>query len=263
MKSEYNSKSCIYEGRVFHSRKSPKNHNFKYHVFYLHINLNDINKKSQSKLLSFNKFNIFSFYDKDHGPSDCKNINKWVKNLLKKNDIKYNIKSIYLLTYPRILGYVFNPLSVFTCLDNKGKVVVQIYEVHNTFKQRYFYIVENSFNKLNHENVYKKEFHVSPFMSMAGNYKFKSYMKNNNINIFIKYSSKKESFIASFTGKEKELCNVNLLYYFLKIPFMTLKIIVGIHYEAIILYLKGVKYFKCPKPKSTNFIKYFRKDKCG
>ena len=141
----------------------------------------------------------------------------------------------------------------------KHLVISKLHEVHNTFKQRYFYIVKDSFNKKYHNNLYKKQFHVSPFMSMEGNYKFKSFIKKEKISIFIEYLSKKEKFVASFTGTEKKLNNVNLLLYFLKIPLMTIKIIIGIHFEAIILYLKGIKFFKCPKPKSINFIKYFRK----
>ncbi len=158
---------------------------------------------------------------------------------------------------------MFNPLSIYSCLDKKGSIIAQIYEVHNTFNQRYFYIVENSYDVKNHANVYKKKFHVSPFMSMKGSYKFKSFVKNDKIYLLINYNSKKESFLASFTGKRQELSDIKLLTNFLKIPIMTVKIIVGIHYEAIILYFKKVRYFKCPNPSNINFVKYFRKDKCG
>ncbi len=262
MKNKYKFNNSVYEGKVFHSRKKPKKHSFRYHVFYLHLNLNNI-KKKKYKLLSFNKFNLFSFYEKDHGPKGCENLEKWIKELLKKNNIIININQVYLLTLPRILGYVFNPLSIYSCFDKKGNLIVQIYEVHNTFNQRYFYIVENTFEEKNYENIYNKRFHVSPFMSMKGSYKFKSIIKKDKIYLLIKYSSKKENFMASFSGKKQSLTDMRLLKYFFKIPMMTIKIIVGIHYEAIILYLKGVRYYKCPKPSNINFIKYFRKDKCG
>ena len=96
---------------------------------------------------------------------------------------------------------------------------------------------------------------------MNGKYRFKSYLKKEKIKLIVEYFSKTENFIASFSGIEKQLNNYNLLFYFFKIPFMTVKIIVGIHFEAIILYLKGVKFFKCPNPNKTNFVKYIRNKK--
>ena len=251
----------MYLGKVFHARHKPKKHSFNYKVFYLNINLNDIKNRKLPFLLSYNKLNIFSFYDKDHGPSNCKNIDAWVRNLIKINKIKGDIKKIYLLTFPRVLGYVFNPLSVYSCLDKNNKIVIQIFEVHNTFNQRFFYIVKNSFLKKNHKNIYKKRFHVSPFMSMKGKYKFKSFCVEKKLSLIVEYFSNSENFFASFTGKEKKLNNFNLILYFLRIPFMTIKIIIGIHLEAIILYLKGVKFYKCPKPNNINFINYIRKNK--
>ena len=258
MKHNFKSKNCIYEGKVFHHRMKPKKHKFNYSVFYTYINLKILKRKSIYKLLSFNKFNLFSIYENDHGINSCENLEIWIRDLLISNGIKNKIKDIYLLSYPRILGYVFNPLSIYTCLDHSDKIIAQIYEVHNTFKQRYFYIVKSSFEKANHDLIYKKKFHVSPFMSMNGSYKFKSYLKNNLLNVNVEYFSKTESFIAYFTGVEKKLSDLILLKLFFKIPFMTLKIIVGIHAEAIILYFKGLKYFKCPKPNIINYKKYFK-----
>ena len=163
----YNIKNCIYLGNVFHARISPKQHKLNYNVFYLNINLKEIKNKNSLSLLSFNKFNLFSFYDKDHGPMNCKDIDIWIRTLIKKNNIKVKIKNIYLLSFPRVLGYVFNPLSVYSCLDKNNKIILQIYEVHNTFNQRYFYLVKNSFDKRNHNNIYKKKFDIKPNTKIA------------------------------------------------------------------------------------------------
>ena len=192
MQNIYNTRNCIYLGNVFHARLSPKQHKLNYNVFYLNINLKEIKNKSSMHLLSFNKFNLYSFYDKDHGPKNCKNINIWIRTLIKKNNIKAKIKNIYLLSFPRVLGYVFNPLSVYSCLDKNNKIILQIYEVHNTFNQRYFYLVKNSFDKKNHNKVYKKKFHVSPFISMSGKYRFKSYLNKEKIKLIVEYFSKTE-----------------------------------------------------------------------
>ena len=249
---KYNFKNSIYEGKVFHNRLKPKKHSFKYSVFYLHFDI--VNAKKNFKkipILSFDRFNLLSFYQKDHGPFDCKNLEMWCKKVLKKSGIKKNIASIFLLTYPRVLGYVFNPLSIYTCIDNKNNIVAQIFEVHNTFKQRHFYIADNTFKKRNHNKRIKKDFHVSPFMSMEGSYQFKSFQKGTFMTIMVDYYSKNECLKTSFSGERKKLTNLNLLKNFFKKPIMTLIIIIGIHLEATILFLKGLNFYKCP-PKLKN-----------
>ena len=240
--------NSIYKGRVFHYRKKPKKNCFKYKVFYLYF---DILKAEaifkRIPFISLDKFNLFSFYSKDHGPSGEVSLINWIKTTLKRNNINDRIANIFLLTYPRYLGYVFNPLSVYTCFGINGKILAQIYEVHNTFKQRHFYLIKNTYDKKNHSLKVKKAFHVSPFMSMKGSYSFKSFSRRDNISIFINYTSENENLIASFTGKSKRLDSLNLIKEFFLLPFMTFKIILGIHFEAIILFLKGIKFHKCPK----------------
>ena len=124
--------NCLYEGEVFHKRSSPKKHEFSYKVFCLNFdlcNINDIFKKIP--IFSIDKFNIFSFFYKDLGPEGSINLEEWVRETIKKSGEKQKIKKIFLLTYPRVLGYVFNPLSIYTCLNKKNQVIAQIYEVHN------------------------------------------------------------------------------------------------------------------------------------
>ena len=258
--AHYKVSNCLYEGLVFHERTLPKKHKFKYSVFYINIDICKIeNIISKLYFFSYNKSNLFSFYTKDHGPKGCKDLKSWVIKSLRKTGINKKIKDIYLLTYPRIFGYVFNPLSIYTCIGINGEIVGQIYEVHNTFKQRFFYIVKNTYDKKNHAHKVKKSFHVSPFMSMKGSYNFKSFQTKSNLNININYNSKHEKFIASFVGTKKKLSNKQLIKNFFKLPFMTLKIIIGIHFEATILYFKGLKYIKCPQPKKPNHLKSYRK----
>jgi len=254
--------NCLYEGRVFHIRNLPKKHSFKYSVFSVQFDLCKIQKIfHRIMFFSIDKFNIFSFHHKDYGPPDCTNLERWIKSSLKNVGVKDNVNSIFLLTYPRILGYVFNPLSVYTCLNKHKKIVGQIYEVHNTFKQRHFYITRNTFNLDNHNFKISKSFHVSPFMSMEGTYKFKSFMNDKSLSIIIKYLSEKENLVASFTASKKKLSSLRLLVNFFKYPLMTIKVIAGIHIEAILLYMKGLKYFKCPKVSNNDTSNCVRKKK--
>ncbi|MBF96918.1 MAG: hypothetical protein CFH34_00438 [Alphaproteobacteria bacterium MarineAlpha9_Bin4] len=254
--------NCLYEGKVHHSRVYPKSHHFNYNVFCINFDLCKINKVFKKiSIFSINKFNLFSFYYKDHGPNNCKNLEKWVKNTIRNTGVKEKIESIFVLAYPRILGYVFNPLSIYSCLDKNNNIIAQIYEVHNTFKQRYFYITKNTFELKNHKNNIHKAFHVSPFMGMKGKYNFKSFMNDKTLSIFIEFLSEKEKLIASFTAKKKNLSTPRLLLNFIKYPLMTTKVILGIHLEAIFLYAKGLKIFKCPVPSSKNTSNFLGKRK--
>ena len=132
--------SCIYNGVITHTRFKPVKHFLKYKTFSFFIDLDEIEKLDKDiKIFSYNKFNIFSFYDKDHGDRDGKNLKVWVLDNLKKFNIDENINNIKLLCYPRIFGYVFNPLSIFYCYkDNSLKAI--FYEVKNTFNEQHTYI---------------------------------------------------------------------------------------------------------------------------
>ena len=254
--------NCLFEGKVFHSRVYPKSHSFRYKVFCINFNLCNVDKVFKNiPVFSVNKFNLFSFHEKDHGPHGCINLEKWIKNTIKDSGIKESIETIFILAYPRILGYVFNPLTVYTCINKKNKIIAQIYEVHNTFKQRHFYLTKNTFDLKNHKNKIYKAFHVSPFMSMKGEYIFKSFISSKSLTIFIEFLSKKEKLIASFTATKKSLSTYRLLLNFFKYPLMTSKVILGIHLEAIFLYAKGLRIFKCPTQSAKHISNFLGKEK--
>ena len=133
--------SAIYNGTVIHKRFKPKLHFFKYKVFSLLIDLTELNILDKNiSFFSYNKFNLISFFDKDHGNRDGTSLVEWVKKNLKDNKIDYENIKIRLLCYPRILGYVFNPLSVFFVYNNKEELISILYEVKNTFGEQHTYI---------------------------------------------------------------------------------------------------------------------------
>ena len=133
--------SCIYNGTVTHKRFKPKIHFFKYKVFSLLIDLSELEKLDKTiKFFSYNKFNLVSFFDKDHGERDGTSLVEWVKKNLSDNKIDHENIKIKLLCYPRILGYVFNPLSVFYVYNNKEELISILYEVKNTFGEQHTYI---------------------------------------------------------------------------------------------------------------------------
>ena len=236
--------SCIYNGEVTHTRFKPVRHFLKYKTFSLLIDLDEINLLDKSiGIFSHNKFNIFSFYDKDHGDRDGGNLKNWVISNLKKFQIKENITNIKVLCYPRILGYVFNPLSIFYCYE-KDKLVAIFYEVKNTFNEQHTYIFKI---KNNEEIIQKcrKKFYVSPFMDMETFYNFKLLNPNDKLSVFIKQTDADGTILtATQTGDKKEFSYKQLAINFLKYPLMTIKIISSIHYEALLLWKKGAIYRK-------------------
>ena len=236
--------SCIYNGEVTHTRFKPVRHFLKYKTFSLLIDLDEINLLDKSiGIFSYNKFNIFSFYDKDHGDRDGGNLKDWVISNLKKFRIKENITNIKVLCYPRILGYVFNPLSIFYCYE-KDKLVAIFYEVKNTFNEQHTYIFKI---KNNEEIIQKcrKKFYVSPFMDMETFYNFKLLNPNDKLSVFIKQTDADGTILtATQTGDKKEFSFKQLAINFIKYPLMTIKIISSIHYEALLLWKKGAIYRK-------------------
>ena len=238
--------SYIYNGEVIHKRFKPKVHYFRYKVFSLLIDLDELNTLNNLiPYFSYNRFNLISFYDKDHGYRDGSSLKQWVIKNLKDagiNDREINIK---LLCYPRIFGYVFNPLSVFFVYDKSKSLIAILYEVKNTFGEQHTYVFQiNSCQNIIENNCIKK-FFVSPFMDLKSEYFFKILIPGNKLSIVIdQRDSEGKLLFASQDGKRCELTSKNLLFSYLKHPLMTFKIISAIHFEALRLWLKGIKLVK-------------------
>ncbi|MDB9825761.1 DUF1365 domain-containing protein [Candidatus Pelagibacter sp.] len=238
--------SSIYTGTVIHKRFKPKVHSFKYKVFSLLIDLSELDFLEKNlKLFSYNKFNILSFYSKDHGPRDGSPLKDWVINNLEKNNIETKDIQIKLLCYPRIFGYVFNPLSVFYVYNKNLDLISIFYEVKNTFGEQHTYIFKSDKNQNLIQHVCKKKFHVSPFIEMNCIYFFRLLKPGNKISVIIDQNDKEGKILyASQDGVKSELNNYNLIKTYLKHPLMTFKIILAIHYEAFKLWTKGIKFIK-------------------
>ena len=240
------SNSFIYNGSVIHKRFKPKEHFFKYKVFSLLIDLSELKSIDQKiSFFSLNRFNLISFYEKDHGNRDGSSLVDWVKLNLKNNNIKTENIKIKLLCYPRIFGYVFNPLSIFFIYGNKEKLISILYEVKNTFGEQHTYVFRvDSENNLIQNNCSKK-FHVSPFIEMNCKYFFKILRPNEKLSVIIdQYDDKGKILFASQDGIRSDLTSNQLLKSYLKHPLMTIKVISAIHFEAFKLWIKGIKFVK-------------------
>ena len=238
--------SSIYNGKVIHKRFKPKEHFFKYSVFSLLIDLSELNQLDKEiKFFSFNKFNLISFYEKDHGSRNGSSLVAWVKKNLEANNIYFKNVKIKLLCYPRIFGYVFNPLSVFFIYNSNEKLISILYEVKNTFGEQHTYIFKVDDDLKLFQHNCSKKFHVSPFIEMDCNYFFRILKPEDKMSVVIdQYQANEKILYASQDGKRVDFNSKELLKSYLKHPLMTFKIISAIHFEAFKLWTKGIKFIK-------------------
>ena len=238
--------SCIYNGTVIHKRYKPKEHFFKYSVFSLFLDLSELEILNNNiRFFSINKFNLISFFEKDHGNRDDSSLVDWVKKNLEQNQINTKNIKIKLLCYPRIFGYVFNPLSIFFVYNQNDTLVSILYEVKNTFGEQHTYVfkIDNENNLI--QNNCSKKFHVSPFIEMDCNYFFRILKPGERLSVIIdQYDQVGKILYASQDGKKANLTGQELIKSYLKHPLMTFKIISAIHFEAFKLWIKGIKLVK-------------------
>ena len=245
-------KGCIYSGEIIHRRLLPRAHFLSYSGFMLFLDVSKLDDLSGLKFISVNRFNLFSFYESDYGvlPSNNgKNIYQRIKNMLSDLGIASDGRDIFILTMPRVLGFVFNPISIYYIM-NGDRVEYVIYEVNNTFGDRHSYVLEINNDQIILQET-QKRLHVSPFMATNGmKYKFKLALPSDDILVNIKLLDNKNQkyLFASFKGHADKLNDANLWKIFWKLPFFTIKVVFGIHYEALKLIFKGL-WLK-PKPKT-------------
>lgn len=234
--------AIVYEGAVTHRRFRPVQHRLKYKVFSFLLDLDALDDTARDlKLFSRNRFNLFSFYDRDHGRGRPGDIANYIRSALRDAGISADGR-ILLFCYPRILGYVFNPLSVYYCHTAEGKLAAIIYEVNNTFGGDHSYIIPVSQQDGDIHQRTNKEFHVSPFMDMDQRYHFQMARPGDSISVVINTSDDEGPMLyAGFSGQGVPISDRKLVSLFVRYPLMTLKVIAGIHWEAVRLLIKGLR----------------------
>jgi DUF1365 family protein len=239
---------ALFIADVAHARIRPKRNAFHYGVYYLSIALSDLPALSKLPLLSRNGFNLFSFYDRDYGKRDGSSLHDWIKNILREANILEADGEVVLVTMPRIFGYAFNPVSFWFCLDKAGGLRAVLSEVSNTFGERHCYISSHDDHRaIGQDDVLhsQKIFYVSPFIEIRGHYQFRFAYKPDKIGAWIDYYDDDGLMLTtSMLGKRISLTSANLLRCFFRYPLVTLKVIGLIHYQAIHLWRKGIKYLR-------------------
>ena len=235
---------------TYHGRLGKIKNAFKYHLDYFLIPM-DENFHSKYNLFSFNSHNIISLRDSDYGKgvgsSYC-----WAKETAESYGIDCKDHSIWLLTQPRVLGFVFNPVSFWFFVNKSEKLIAVIAEVNNTFGDRHCYICfHDDYRPIEKDDRIQtqKIFHVSPFQKIEGQYQFRFFFSRKSVGVWIDYKrSGQEGLFASITGKFEKMTDWSIFRMLMRYPFGSMRVVALIYWQAIKLSLKGAKYKDRPTP---------------
>lgn len=234
-----------------HRRLIAPLYRFVYRLFYLLLDIDRIDELTRLRFFSRNRFNLISFHDRDHGDGRPGGLRGWVESILKARGITLDGGRIRLLVLPRVLGFGFNPISVYYCDHRDGSPRAVIAQVRNTFGEQHSYLLASKTGHFSYEQDYDKDksFHVSPFMDLSGHYRFRLTEPGEVLRVLIReYKDGAAILDATLAGERAPVTDAALLGQVLRMPWMTLKVVVGIHWEALKIWLRGARYVPKPPP---------------
>jgi uncharacterized protein len=241
--------SAIYPGVVHHARLKPQSHRLRYRVFNLLLDLDEL-PAMNTRLFGYNRAALIAFHDKDHGDRSGAPLRPWVESKLAAAGIAFDGGAIGLLCMPRVLNHVFNPLSLYFCYARDGALTAIVYEVNNTFGESHAYVLRADAPDAVGRIVQScdKRFYVSPFQPMDLTYDFNILPPGDATSTAMVVKNVDGPVLtASFTGKRAPLTDANLLRQWLAHPLLSLKVLAGIHWEALFIWLKGGKFHSNPR----------------
>src|ERR1700761_1920336 len=247
--------AALYVGEVMHARLKPVGHRFSYRVMSLLIDLDRLEVADrQSRLFGVNRPALYSFHEADHGDRDGSSLKLYVQRQAGEHGIDLAGGRVLLLCYPRLLGYTFNPLSVYFCYRASGEPALLIYEVRNTFGDIHAYVLpveRGDISPAGIRQIQDKRFYVLPFVEMAMRYHFRVMPPKDRVRLrILETDSEGPLLSATFIGHRRLLTSKELLRSFFSLPLVTLKVMAAIHWEALRLWLKGVRL--APSPDKTS-----------
>ncbi len=245
--------SCLYDAVVVHQRTRPVPHRLRYRITTLLLDLDELPTLAKRlRWFAHNRAGAVSFHERDHGAGAATGLRAWVEAQMRLAGISPDGGPIRLLAMPRVLGHVFNPLSVFFCHRRDGALAAVLYEVNNTFGQRHSYLVPVTDQTSPLRQGCDKAFYVSPFLPMDMRYRFRVEPPDDAVSIGV-YGDDAEGLLiaATLTGRRRALTDAALLGSVLRMQLLAAKIVVGIHWEALKLWRKGLRLVHRPPPPPT------------
>jgi uncharacterized protein len=248
--------ATLYLGEVMHARLKPIGHRFGYRVMSLLIDLDRLGAADrQSPLFGVNRAALYSFHEKDHGARDGSSLRDHAQCCAAQHDVDLTGGRVELLCYPRLLGYAFNPLSVYFCHRADGALALVIYEVRNTFGGMHSYVLPVRPGEITEAGLRQqqdKQFYVSPFIDMDIRYRFRVSPPGEQVKLRILATGRDGPMLAAtFSGHRRTLTTSALLRVFASLPLVTLKIVSAIHWQALLLWLKGARLVPRPGTGAT------------
>lgn len=246
--------ACLYVGDVMHQRMKPVGHRFRYKVYSLLVDLDRLDDADRlSPLFSVNRANLMAFHEADHLRATSEtSLRAHIDRLLREAGLAEPAARIELACYPRIFGQVFNPLSVYYAYSNDGTIVAMVYEVRNTFGESHTYVCKIEPGEVSVAGIRQsraKVFYVSPFIEMNLHYHFRMSVPGEELKWRILETDESGPLLAAtYIGARKPVSTASILACLLQIPLLPWKIVGGIHYEALKLWLKGMRYVPRPAP---------------
>lgn len=246
----------LFKAKVMHRRLRPKENKFTYNVAYLAFSLSE-EASLASKWLKYNRFGLYGFYDRDHGARDGSPLLPWIRKVLADHNVTTADGEVMLVAHPRLLGYVFNPVSFWLCFDKNSALRAVLCEVNNTFNENHSYLIAHPDGRaIEHGDWIEAEklFHVSPFLNVEGHYRFRFHVVGVKLGIWIDYYDKAGIMLhTTLSGHLEELSDKTLLAHFVRSPLMTFGVILRIHWQAVKLWLKKARYHSKPPPPDQEF----------
>jgi DUF1365 family protein len=239
--------SCLYECAVMHNRLEPKKNKFAYNIFMFYLDLDEVDLCHQKlSLFSHNRWNVFSFREKDHMEPGPQTLKENILDYVRSQGVDLPGGKVTLLTHVRTFGYIFNPVSFYYCFTPSGLPACAVVEVENTFReQKRYFLRPNTFQNDRFILRTLKHFYVSPFIKLDAEFEFKLPIPGENLTAFVDdFEAGHKFLLTSLAGTRAPLSDASLIWFLIKYPFITLKVIGLIHWQALILSLKGIPYFK-------------------
>lgn len=242
--------SALYIGRVVHVRHRPVTHRLRHRVFFLLLDLDELDSLDRRlRLFRHGRGGVLGFRDADHGARDGAPLKPWVEAALREAGLFDPEGRIFIACFPRMWGYVFNPLSVYYCYGRDGALRAVLHEVRNTFGELHGYLLPVADLGSVIRQTVTKAFHVSPFIPMEARYDFRLKVPGEKLSVVIEdYFDGGLGLTAALVGYRRPLTDRALALAIALHPLMTLKVMAAIHWHALRLWLKGVPVFRKPVP---------------